>query len=156
MVRRITLLVLLTWGALTHVATVYACESDNGKKQISCCCDTSLKKDCNKNKPKSDNRCANPGNIVDLDNSLNQNISLSTDSTCCEISYGVTNASVVSSNSSTTNQVLLLDAPQPPPLLPYYLSTVFFHNVQHTLHYPSLTANFSHTNTFLKTHRLRI
>lgn len=153
LVRRTTLLFLLSWGILAQVATVYACESENGKKQISCCCDNAIKKDCKHQQSKTnDNKCEKSNS------DLGDNISLDTPapsaSSCCEISYGATDTSIVSSGTLTAQQVVLLDAPQPPPLLPSNLYGLNFYRVSLQ---DQLATNFTlTTDTYLTTQRLRI
>ena len=139
MIRRFTLLILLSWGLLTQVATVYACDSEGGKKQIGCCCDTAGKMDCKTNS-----------------DSVTHNSSNNTAGACCDISYGVSDTSMLSSNSaSTTLQVLLLDASQPPPILLSHQPDVLFQIVSLTI--PQLsTPPTTGTHIYLHTQRLRI
>jgi len=143
MMRRIILLTLLSWGLLTQVATVYACEFKNGEKQISCCCDTAIKMDCADNAAP----CNNPNDNTSYDST---NISTSA---CCNVSYGVTDASPAS--TSATLQLLLLDAPQPPPTLPEYQPGTVS-NYAPLVALPTFTPSSPGTSTYLRTQRLRI
>lgn len=153
LVRRTTLLLLLSWGVLTQVATVYACEAENGKKQISCCCENAINKDCKHQQSKtSNNKCDKSSN--DLGENLNLDAPVPSASTCCEISYGATDTSIVSSGTLTAQQVVLLDAPQPPPLLPSSHYGLSFYRVSLP---GQLATKFTlTTDTYLITQRLRI
>lgn len=142
-VRNTTLFILLSWGLLVQVATVYACEAENGKKQLSCCCeDLAEKSDCKHGKSKCDSQIHNfPG---DLANS------------CCDMTFGVPESAVISSNStSAAQQVLSLAASQPPPILAnnHAISPLRFASL--TLPRP-LSPIATGTNTYLHTQRVRI
>lgn len=162
LLRRLTLLVLLSWGMLTHVATVYACEAEKGKKQLSCCCDDGImKKDCKHKKSHSgSNNCDTkngdsnhngfdpevtfPGNIYDISSST----------ACCEVSYGITGTSLTS-QASVSLKVVLLDAPRPPPAFTYLPDTVTLDDVaipEYSLHH----VHHAKSAIFLHTRRLRI
>lgn len=153
LIRRSTLLFLLSWGVLAQVATVYACEAENGKKQVSCCCDNAIKKDCKHQQSKpNNNKCDK--SISDLGDKISLDAPTPPASTCCEISYGATDSSIASSGTLTAQQVVLLDAPQPPPLLPSSHYGLSYYRVSLP---GQLATNFTLTSdTYLITQRLRI
>ena len=160
LLRRFTLLLLLSWGMLTHVATIYACESENGKKQLSCCCDDGIiKKDCKHKKSNSgSNKCDSSNNNqsgLDTDVTFPSNIYDGYSSaSCCEVSYGITDASLTS-QASVSLKVLSLDAPRSPPASTY-LPDILNRVEITTPVYPSHHAHRVKSDIFLYTRRLRI
>jgi len=146
MMRRFILFILLSWGLLAQLATVYACDTHNGGKQISCCCDSGVKMDCaHKGSP-----CNNADDSATYD-SIN-----TFSSSCCSISYGVTDVSPASATSvAAAIQLLLLDAPQPPPVPRHQHPDSIIADTP-LIVFSTFTPSTSGTSTYLRTHRLRV
>ena len=162
LLRRFTLLVLLSWGLLTQVSTIYACEAENGKKQLNCCCEDGIvKKDCKHKKTNSgNNNCdTKQGNShhsgFDSETTIyNNNYDINSSSACCNVSYGITGASLTS-QASVSLKVLLLDAPRPPPASTYLPDIISLGDLTTPL-YSSHHVHQVKADIFLHTLRQRI
>ncbi|MFV2055506.1 MAG: hypothetical protein ACC707_03520 [Thiohalomonadales bacterium] len=93
---------ILFLGLFSQFQNVFACEYKDGKLQLVCCCDEpgDMSKDCEQN-----DACNDSG------------IPVTSEKTCCEVSFHAGLSATIIGTERHVPQVLLLDAPQPPPLL---------------------------------------
>ncbi|HHI93706.1 MAG TPA: hypothetical protein ENK04_09390 [Gammaproteobacteria bacterium] len=140
--RRFVIATTLFLGLFTQFQTVFACEFNDGKLQIVCCCDTAGDMSMGCDMGGGCNGSAGPASSSTMN--------------CCETAYQPAPTATAIAPDQHVQQVLLLDAPQPPPI------PASFDLKTHPA--SSQTANFlSHapprvtgTQTYLLTNRFRI